>query len=94
MARFGLGQVQLPDPEAAEGLIKVLFERAEGFLYTVADAAVSSNLDAVTGDKQSGDWLSGITYYMESVLKVFERTQLVFTLYKKDPTCIGLGVIS
>lgn len=76
VARFGFGQVQLPDPDGAEGLIKDLFGRAEGFLYTVADAAVSSNSDAVTGTKQSGDWLSGITYYMESVLKVCERIQL------------------
>ncbi|KAI8526955.1 hypothetical protein RHMOL_Rhmol12G0039000 [Rhododendron molle] len=72
VARFGFGQVQLPDPGDAEGLIKDLFGRAEGFLYTVADATVSSNPDAVTGTKQSGDWLSGITYYMESVLKVLK----------------------
>jgi len=72
VARFGFGQVQLPDPEGVEGLIKDLFGRAEGFVYTIADAAVSSNSDVVTGTKQSGDWLSGVTYYMESVLKVLK----------------------
>lgn len=77
MARFGFGQVQLPDPEGVEGLIKDLFGRAEGFVYTIADAAVSSNSDVVTGTKQSGDWFSGITYYMESVLKVWERTHVL-----------------
>ncbi|CAM8984200.1 unnamed protein product [Rhodiola kirilowii] len=51
--------------------------RAESLIYTIADAAVSSS-DAVVeaggggGVKQSSDWLSGITYYMESVLKVLK----------------------
>lgn len=56
---------------AAEGVIKELFGRAESVLYTIADAAVSSS-DTVSTSKQSNDWLSGITYYMESVLKVLK----------------------
>lgn len=49
-----------------------LIGRAESVLYTVADAAVSSS-ESVTGTtKQSSDWLSGITYSMESVLKVLK----------------------
>ncbi|KAG6426751.1 hypothetical protein SASPL_110984 [Salvia splendens] len=67
--RCGLGQVPFPDPENAEFLIKDLFGRVEGLLYTVADAAVSSS-DAVSTTKQNSDWLSGITNAMEVVLKV------------------------
>lgn len=72
IARFGLGQVPLPDPENAELMIKDLFGRVEGFLYTVADAAVSSSdtVDALSTTKQNSDWLSGITNAMEVVLKV------------------------
>lgn len=72
VARLGF----IPDPEGAEVLVKELFGRAEGLLYTIADAAVSSSpssSDAVTSAavaKQNGDWLSGISNYMESVLKV------------------------
>uniref|UniRef100_A0A5B6ZEG1 Membrane insertase YidC/Oxa/ALB C-terminal domain-containing protein n=1 Tax=Davidia involucrata TaxID=16924 RepID=A0A5B6ZEG1_DAVIN len=71
VARFGFRHVPFPDPDSAEGLIRDLFGRAEGFLYTIADAAVSSS-DSVTSTKQNSDWLSGITYYMESVLKVLK----------------------
>ncbi|KAA8529679.1 hypothetical protein F0562_034221 [Nyssa sinensis] len=71
VARFGFRDVQFPDPDSAEGLIRDLFGRAEGFLFTIADAAVSSS-DSVTSTKQNSDWLSGITYYMESVLKVLK----------------------
>lgn len=61
-----------PDPESAEGVVRDLIGRAESVLYTVADAAVSSS-ESVTGTtKQSSDWLSGITYSMESVLKVLK----------------------
>ncbi|CAM8980031.1 unnamed protein product [Rhodiola kirilowii] len=62
--------------DGVEGLKEVLV-RAESLIYTIADAAVSSS-DAVVeaggggGVKQSSDWLSGITYYMESVLKVLK----------------------
>ncbi|KAI3452637.1 hypothetical protein Pfo_009301 [Paulownia fortunei] len=74
VARFGMGQVPFPDPENAELIIKGLFGRVEGFLYTVADAAVSSvdTVDAVSTTKQNNDWLSGITYAMEAVLKVLK----------------------
>ncbi|RZS16562.1 hypothetical protein BHM03_00048573 [Ensete ventricosum] len=60
----------LPDFEAAEGLARELFGRVEGLVYTVADAAVASSDAAAESSKQSGDWLSGITYYLETVLKV------------------------
>lgn len=66
-----------PDPDAAESVVRDLFGRAESVLYTIADAAVSSS-DSVPGaTKQSSDWLSGITYYMESVLKVGKRKKLI-----------------
>ncbi|XP_051122168.1 ALBINO3-like protein 1, chloroplastic [Andrographis paniculata] len=73
VARFGLGEVPFPDPENAGQVVKELFERAEGFLYTIADAAVTSSeaADAAT-TKQDGDWLSGITNAMEVVLKVLK----------------------
>ncbi|PON42328.1 Membrane insertase [Parasponia andersonii] len=76
VARLGIKPEFFPDPDIAEGLVRELFGGAEGFLYTLADAAVSSSSsssspDAVTTSaKQSGDWLTGITNYMESVLKV------------------------
>ncbi|XP_075109782.1 ALBINO3-like protein 1, chloroplastic isoform X2 [Nicotiana tabacum] len=76
VARFGLGQDPFPDPETAEVLFKDLFARAEGLLYTVADAAVSGSADTVVNtvesSKQNSDWLSGITNGMESVLKVLK----------------------
>ncbi|XP_047962344.1 inner membrane protein PPF-1, chloroplastic [Salvia hispanica] len=71
IVRCGLGQVPFPDPENADFLIKDLFGRVEGLLYTVADAAVSSS-DAVSTTKQNSDWLSGITNAMEVVLKVLK----------------------
>lgn len=74
VARFGFQPGFLPEPDDAEAVVRELFSRAEGFLYTVADAAVSSSDAAATttaAAKQSNDWLSGITNYMETVLKVF-----------------------
>ncbi|THU67667.1 hypothetical protein C4D60_Mb05t27120 [Musa balbisiana] len=62
----------LPDFEAAEGLARELFGRVEGLVYTVADAAVASSDAAAESSKQSGDWLSGITYYLETVLKILK----------------------
>ena len=55
-----------------------LLGRVEAFLYTVADAAVSAADPVVTaadgGTKEAaGDWLSGITNSMETVLKVRSR---------------------
>lgn len=72
VTRFGLGQSQFPDPDGAGEVIKDLFGRVEGFLYTVADAAVSSSSDTVNTvtTTQNNDWLSGITNGMETVLKV------------------------
>ncbi|XP_010682366.2 ALBINO3-like protein 1, chloroplastic [Beta vulgaris subsp. vulgaris] len=75
--KFGfLNSGQLPDPEIFEGTLKELFGRAEGILYTIADAAVSTSdvVDAsTTATKQNnGDWLSGITATMETVLKVLK----------------------
>lgn len=80
VARFGLKPGFLPDPDAAaaaEGVIRELFTRAEGFLYTVADAAVSSSDTAATTTttasvKQNNDWFSGIANYMETVLKILK----------------------
>lgn len=66
MARAGFG----PHIEVA---VQEMFGRAEGFLYTVADAVVSSATDpaaVVEESKKSSDWFSGITSYMETVLKV------------------------
>lgn len=62
----------LPDLESVDELVREVLGRAEGVIYTIADAAVSSS-DAVAagqGSKQSADWLSGITNTLESVLKV------------------------
>jgi YidC/Oxa1 family membrane protein insertase len=72
VARFGFQPGFLPEPEDAEFVIRELYNRAEGFLYTIADAAVSSSDTVVTTTtaKQNNDWLSGITNYMETVLKV------------------------
>ncbi|CAM0877977.1 unnamed protein product [Alopecurus aequalis] len=55
--------------------IAVLFSRAEAFLYTVADAAVVAAAPAEGAAKDAaaaGDWLSGITGSMETVLKVLK----------------------
>ncbi|CAA0833736.1 ALBINO3-like protein 1- chloroplastic [Striga hermonthica] len=74
LARFGLGQLPSPDPENAELLFRDLIGRVEGFLYTIADATVTSSdtVDAVSTNRQSSDWLSGITNVMEVVLKVLK----------------------
>ncbi|XP_072969719.1 ALBINO3-like protein 1, chloroplastic [Typha angustifolia] len=74
-ARVGSGP-HLPEFETVDGLARELFGRVEGLIYTVADAAVSSpdtTATVVEGSKQqTGDWLSGITGYMETVLKVLK----------------------
>lgn len=74
IARFGFQPGFLPEPDDAEVVIRELLARAEGFFYTIADAAVSSSDTAITttttAAKQNNDWLSGITNYMETVLKV------------------------
>ena len=63
MPRFGFRHFHA---DGADAVIGDLFGRVESLIYTVADATVSAS-DA----KQSGDWLSGITNVMESVLKVY-----------------------
>lgn len=65
--------LHLPDFEATEGLARELVSRVEGLLYTIADAAVSSSDVVEESSKQSGDWLTGITNYLETVLKVGMR---------------------
>ncbi|XP_044491431.1 ALBINO3-like protein 1, chloroplastic isoform X1 [Mangifera indica] len=67
VANFGFK----PDPQSAEPVLRELFGQAESFLFTIADAAVSSS-DTVTATKQSSDWLSVITNVMETVLKVLK----------------------
>lgn len=68
VVKLGLNQV----PDESEGLIRDLFGRAEGLFYTVADVAASSGSGPGTDAKQGSDWFSGITYYMETVLKVLK----------------------
>lgn len=76
VAKFGfLNSGQLPDPEQVEGKIRDLFGGAEGLFYTIADAAVSNSETVATSSdaaKQSGDWLSGISNTMETVLKILK----------------------
>ncbi|KAL2332710.1 hypothetical protein Fmac_013923 [Flemingia macrophylla] len=75
VARFGFRPGFLPEPDDAEGLFRELIGRAEGLLYTIADAAVSSSdtvAPSAAAAKQSNDWLSGIANYMETVLKVLK----------------------
>ncbi|WOH16614.1 hypothetical protein DCAR_0936172 [Daucus carota subsp. sativus] len=64
VVNFGSGQ--LPDSETIKGL----FGKAESILYTIADAAVST--ENVTNSKNN-DWFSGISNYMETVLKVLKN---------------------
>lgn len=45
--------------------LEELLSRADGFLYTIADAAV-----AAQESKPNEDWFSGIASYMEIILKV------------------------
>uniref|UniRef100_A0ACD5X6M0 Uncharacterized protein n=1 Tax=Avena sativa TaxID=4498 RepID=A0ACD5X6M0_AVESA len=46
--------------------------RVEAFLYTVADAAVVAAAEGGAKEAAAGDWLSGITGSMETVLKVLK----------------------
>ncbi|KAJ4848737.1 ALBINO3-like protein 1, chloroplastic [Turnera subulata] len=72
VARFGF---QLPDPDSSEALVRDLFGRVESIFYTIADAAVANSdtvTDVTTKQNSNNDWFSGITYAMESVLKVLQ----------------------
>ena len=75
-ARPGLRSRSRLRPVAALGPADAgdLLGRVEAFLYTVADAAVSAEPVAAAADggtkEAAGDWLSGITNSMETVLKV------------------------
>jgi len=76
-ARPGLRSRSRLRPVAALGPADAgdLLGRVEAFLYTVADAAVSAEpvvtaADGGTKEAAAGDWLSGITNSMETVLKV------------------------
>lgn len=75
VARFSPGPL-LPDLEGVDELVREVLGRAEGVIYTIADAAVSSSDAAAAAagqdSKQSADWLSGITNTLESVLKVLK----------------------
>ncbi|KAJ7957653.1 Inner membrane ALBINO3-like protein 1, chloroplastic [Quillaja saponaria] len=71
VTRFGFNSGFF-DPDATDEMIRELFGRAEGLIYTIADAAVSSSDTVATTTKQNNDWLSGITNYMETVLKVLK----------------------
>ncbi|KAF3793674.1 ALBINO3-like protein 1 [Nymphaea thermarum] len=76
-----LGFDQFPDsPEDLDAFVRFtqdasssferLVGRAEGAIYALSDAAVET-VNSVN-EKQGGDWLSGITYVLESVLKVLK----------------------
>ncbi|CAJ2667957.1 unnamed protein product [Trifolium pratense] len=74
VARFGFQPGFLPQPDDTEFVIRELYNRAEGFLYTIADAAVLSSdtvvNTAIASSEQNNDWFSLITNYVETVLKV------------------------
>ncbi|XP_068665234.1 ALBINO3-like protein 1, chloroplastic isoform X2 [Aristolochia californica] len=69
VVKFGFRQ-GFPETELAQGVVKEMLDRAESFIYTIADAAVSA--DSTNVSKQSSDWLSGITNYLETVLKILK----------------------
>ncbi|GAU43200.1 hypothetical protein TSUD_300870 [Trifolium subterraneum] len=76
VTRFGFQPGFLPEPEDTEFVIRELYSRTEGFLYTIADAAVSSSdtvvNTAIATAKENNDWFSLITNYVETVLKVLK----------------------
>ncbi|KAG9446690.1 hypothetical protein H6P81_012818 [Aristolochia fimbriata] len=69
VVKFGLGP-WFPETELAQGAVKEMLDKAESVIYTIADAAVSA--DSTNVSKQSSDWLSGITNYLETVLKILK----------------------
>ncbi|XP_058093867.1 ALBINO3-like protein 1, chloroplastic isoform X2 [Magnolia sinica] len=59
------------NPESVGDLIGELFGRAQGLVYTtIADVADASSDSSSNLAKSNLDWLSGITNYLETVLKV------------------------
>ncbi|CAJ2667955.1 unnamed protein product [Trifolium pratense] len=76
VARFGFQPGFLPQPDDTEFVIRELYNRAEGFLYTIADAAVLSSdtvvNTAIASSEQNNDWFSLITNYVETVLKILK----------------------
>ncbi|KAK9090247.1 hypothetical protein Sjap_023424 [Stephania japonica] len=71
--RFSMSSPMPPElPESIDGWVHDVFGRVEGLVHTIADAAVASSAGSVGGEKQSGDWLSGVANLMESVLKVLK----------------------
>ncbi|KAL5708271.1 hypothetical protein ACHQM5_019086 [Ranunculus cassubicifolius] len=51
-----------------DAFIQDFFHKTESLLYTLADAAVSTS----TSVKDNGDWFTGITNIMETVLKILK----------------------
>jgi YidC/Oxa1 family membrane protein insertase len=92
VARFGFQPGFLPEPDDAQFVIKELFNRAEGFLYTIADATVLSSdtvvTTAIATAKQNNDLLSLITNFVETVLKVFlSQTSIQLHFYFDSVYC-------
>ncbi|KAI5068006.1 hypothetical protein GOP47_0017027 [Adiantum capillus-veneris] len=86
--------------EAASELMATSFPhlaaRAEGFLYTLADAAVSADPAVADSATQASntDWLSGITNVLESFLKILQDgLQTVHVPYSFGFAIIMLTVI-
>ncbi|KAK2389401.1 63 kDa inner membrane family protein [Trifolium repens] len=89
VARFGFQPGFLPEPDDAQFVIKELFNRAEGFLYTIADATVLSSDTVVTTAKQNNNLLSLISDFVETVLKVL--TYGLSTLHV--PNAYGFSIV-
>ncbi|CAN0929312.1 ALBINO3-like protein 1, chloroplastic [Linum grandiflorum] len=86
VARFGFHPGSFSDPN-------LLFERLESVVYTIADAAVANSdvMDSATTTTttKNNDWFSGITNYMESILKVLK--DVLSTLHV--PYSYGFAII-
>eukprot|EP00262_Sarcandra_glabra_P003574 TRINITY_DN1431_c0_g1_i1.p1 TRINITY_DN1431_c0_g1~~TRINITY_DN1431_c0_g1_i1.p1 ORF type:complete len:540 (+),score=95.07 TRINITY_DN1431_c0_g1_i1:110-1729(+) len=87
--RFGSNTSFSDFESAAGGLVGEAFGRAEGLLYTIADAAAALSSDSASGATRNSDWLSGITNYMESVLKVLKDGLSAFHV----PYAYGFAII-
>lgn len=82
MVRFGFRPFH---SDSADAVVGDFFGRVESVIYTIADAAVSAS-----EAKQSGDWLSGITNCMESVLKVCFEFLINFLGFEFKAWCMWL----